>query len=99
MSDIALQLADELARDTIKLAEDSADQNLIADVAKVIGASSQTSEELFMTAVRVRLAIRRGHKFLEEKEAKAKAEGRLGQKIDMSEQKILDTPDEVQGGH
>lgn len=99
MTDIAMELADELARDTIKLAEDMGDPNLIGDVAKVIGSSSQTSEEFFMTAVRVRLAIRRGHSFLDERRAKAEAEGKLGQGADLSAQKILDNPDEVQGGH
>lgn len=99
MSDIALNLADELARETIKLAEEMGDVNLVSEVAKVIGSSSQTSEEFFMTAVRVRLAIRRGHTFLDEKRAKAQAEGKLGQAVDLSAQKILDNPDEVQGGH
>ncbi len=99
MTDIAMNLADELAREAIQLAEEMGDVNLVSEVAKVIGSSSQTSEEFYMTAVRVRLAIRRGHSFLEEKRAKAEAEGKLGQAVDLSKQKILDVPDEVQGGH
>ena len=99
MSDIALQLADDLAKAAIELAEEMGDVNLVAEAGKLLGATSQTSEEFFMTAVRVRLAMRRGHKFLEERRAKAAAEGKLGQKIDLSSQKILDNADEVQGGH
>lgn len=72
-------LADALARDVIEAAEVMEDETLIAAVAKVMGASSTTTEEAFMTAIRVRLAAKRGRKFLEDRiaafEAKAKGQG------------------------
>lgn len=95
MSDIALQLADDLARATIDLAEEMGDINLVGEVSKLLGSSSQTSEEFFMTAVRIRLAMRRGHTFLEARRKKAAAEGKLGAKVDLSSQKILNAEEEI----
>ena len=57
-------LADALARDTIAAKEKLGDEDLIAKVAKELGATSTTLEEAFMTFVRVRLAERRGRSFL-----------------------------------
>ncbi|MDX1780013.1 MAG: hypothetical protein R3256_01720 [Thalassovita sp.] len=62
---VAEDLADALAKDTIEAAEALNDEALIDQVAKQIGASSQTTQEAFMTAVRVRLAEKRARKFLE----------------------------------
>ncbi|WP_323764188.1 hypothetical protein [Marinovum sp.] len=58
-------LADELARDTVEAAELIGSETLVADVAKVIGATSTTAEEAFLTAVRVRMAAKRGRRYLE----------------------------------
>ena len=57
-------LADARARDTIAAKEKLGDEDLIAKVAKELGATSTTLEEAFMTSVRVRLAERRGRLFL-----------------------------------
>ena len=57
-------LADALARDTIAAKEKLGDEDLIAKVAKELGATSTTLEEAFMTSVRVRLAERRARTFL-----------------------------------
>lgn len=59
-------LADALARDTIAAKEKLGDEDLIAKVAKELGATSTTLEEAFMTSVRVRLAERRGRTFLKQ---------------------------------
>jgi len=60
-------LADELAKDTIKHAATLGDEDdVIRAVAKQLGASSTTMEEAFMTSIRVRLAERRARRFLEE---------------------------------
>ena len=56
MSRIAEELADQLARDTIAAAEKLGDDRLIEQIATAIGASSPTTEELFRTLVRVRIA-------------------------------------------
>ncbi|WP_375257655.1 hypothetical protein [Citreimonas sp.] len=67
MSDKVLtELADALAADTIKAMDTLGDDRLYEEVAKVLGASSQTSEEAFMTAIRIRLAERRARTFLED---------------------------------
>lgn len=49
-------LADELALDVIKAVEATGDEELINQIALVLGATSQTAEEAFLTAVRVRRA-------------------------------------------
>ncbi|SLN13591.1 hypothetical protein PEL8287_00540 [Roseovarius litorisediminis] len=49
-------LADELANDTIKYINASGDEDIIADLVKVLGATSQTAEEAFLTSIRVRRA-------------------------------------------
>ncbi len=65
-------LADALARDAIEAAERLGDDRLVEDMARAIGAGSTTAEEAFLTAVRIRLAIARGRRFLEERDARAK---------------------------
>lgn len=80
MSDKVLhELADKLAADTMKAMDALGDDRLYEQVAKVLGASSQTSEEAYLTSMRIRLAERRARAFLNDhvKEAiKAKKEGR-----------------------
>lgn len=49
-------LADELARDVIKAIEATGDETIITDIQNILGATSQTAEEAFLTAVRVRRA-------------------------------------------
>jgi hypothetical protein len=72
MSRIAEELADKLAQDTIEAAEQLDDDRLIEQVAQAIGASSPTTEELFRTAVRVRVAEARARKMLTDRLAKAR---------------------------
>jgi len=65
MSTIAEELADKLALDVIAAAEKLDDDRLVEQIATAIGASSPTTEELFRTAVRVRVAEARARKMLE----------------------------------
>ncbi len=58
-------LADDLARETILAMERLNNDRLYVEVAKVLGASSTTMQEAFLTSIRVRLAERRGRQFLE----------------------------------
>jgi methylphosphotriester-DNA--protein-cysteine methyltransferase len=60
-------LIDQLALDVIKAAEDTDDDRLAETIAQAIGASSQTTEELFRTAVRIRMAEARARAMLEAK--------------------------------
>lgn len=64
MADVLTDLADKLASDTIKAMDALDDDQLYEQVAKVLGASSQTAEEAYLTSIRIRLAERRGRQFL-----------------------------------
>lgn len=98
MSRITEELADRLAQDVIAAAEELGDDQLIAEVSKVIGAASTTTQEAFMTAIRVRLSEARARKYLAQRLAKGpKNPG--GPKIELGSKPILDTPDGSAGGH
>ncbi|MDQ2093023.1 hypothetical protein [Rhodalgimonas zhirmunskyi] len=79
------KIASELADDTLAIMQKTGEDRLHYEVAKVLGASSQTLEEAYLTEVRVRLAGKAAKKFLKEKvsdlakEAKAAAQN-AGQK-------------------
>lgn len=68
---ITEDLADQLAKDTIEAMERLGDDRLYVEIANAIGASSPTSEEAYLTAVRVRLAVTRARRLLEKKLAEA----------------------------
>ncbi len=66
-------LADELARDTLKLIDATGDVELIAEVSKTLGASSTPTQEAFMSAIRVRQAVNRARQLLRQKARAAQA--------------------------
>ena len=66
-------LADELARDVIKAGEATGDEMIISDVQKILGSTSQTAEEAFLTAVRVRRANIKARAYLLDKLKRLKA--------------------------
>jgi hypothetical protein len=57
-------LADDLAIEALAAAETSGDEHIVKRVGDVLGASSQTLEEAYLTAVRVRRAERRARELL-----------------------------------
>ena len=61
------ELADNLAKDAIELANELGNDDIIYETAKVLVATSSTMEEAYMTFIRVRLAERRARRFLEKK--------------------------------
>ena len=67
MSNTIERLADELAKDTIAAMQKLGDDELVNDVATVIGASSPSTEEAFRTAARVRIAEARARAYLEKR--------------------------------
>ncbi|MEM9434015.1 MAG: hypothetical protein AAGA12_08830 [Pseudomonadota bacterium] len=67
-------LADKLAADVIAAMDEIDDDELATRVSEVIGASSTTTQEAFLTAMRVRLSEARARKYLEDRLAKARAE-------------------------
>lgn len=50
------ELADNLAKDAIELANELGNDDIIYETAKVLVATSSTMEEAYMTSIRVRLA-------------------------------------------
>jgi hypothetical protein len=66
-------MADELARDVLKAMEVTGDQELVNAITKVLAESSQTAEEAFLTAFRVRRANAKARALLLEKLQKFKA--------------------------
>ncbi|PVA08814.1 hypothetical protein DC366_17090 [Pelagivirga sediminicola] len=57
-------LADQLAQDALKAEELTGDDRICDDLATMMGATSQTAEEAFLTAVRVRRANTKARKML-----------------------------------
>ncbi len=53
---ITEDLADQLAQDVIKYIDATGDEQIVSDMIKVLGATSQTAEEAFLTSLRVRRA-------------------------------------------
>jgi len=71
-------LADELARDVIKAIEATGDEDIIGEITRVLGASSQTAEEAFLTALRVRRANLKARALLMERMRRFKADSEAG---------------------
>jgi hypothetical protein len=71
---ILQDLTEQLAKDVVEAMDELGDDKLHDRVARVLLDASPTTQEAFMTAVRVILAERKGRKFLEQT-LKAKREG------------------------
>ncbi|AXX98106.1 hypothetical protein [Profundibacter amoris] len=61
---IVEDLADELAKEALKAVDEHEDDMIIERVAEILGADSITTQEAFMTAIRVRKADRRARVYL-----------------------------------
>ena len=57
-------LADELALKVIKYVDASGDDGVITEIVNVLGATSQSAEEAFLTAMRVRRANMKARELL-----------------------------------
>lgn len=68
-----IELAAKLAEDCIAVQHETGDDRLFMEAGQVIGASSQTLEEAFLTAVRTRMAETKARAFLEQKRAEHRA--------------------------
>ncbi|SHJ16540.1 hypothetical protein [Wenxinia saemankumensis] len=60
-------LADELARSALEAEEELGDANIVDEVSGVLLAQSQTLQEAYMTAIRVRRSANAGRRFLDAK--------------------------------
>ena len=61
------ELADDLAKDVLAAQDEMGNDRLYLEVAKVLSTLSPSMEEGFLTAIRVRLAERRGRDFLDKR--------------------------------
>ena len=59
-------LADALAHDVMAAQVEIGNDRLFMDVGKVLGTSSPSLQEAFLTSCRLRMAEQRGRKFLED---------------------------------
>lgn len=68
MADPVVQdMANKLAEECLSVQKEIGNDRLFMEVAQVLGASSQTLEEAFLTAVRTRMAEIAGRRFLAQK--------------------------------
>ena len=75
-------MAEALADDTMKAQDKLGEPYLYEEIAKVVGAASTTLEEAYLTAMRVRLAERRGRIFLQKRVKELIAEKKAAPKDD-----------------
>ncbi|MHA7851171.1 hypothetical protein [Roseovarius sp.] len=66
-------LADELALDVLKYIDATGDEQIVSDVVKLLGATSQTAEEAFLTSLRVRRANKKARALLLDRAKKFQA--------------------------
>lgn len=64
MSATLQKIAEDLATDALEVMDATGNERFFVEVAQMIGASSQTLEEAFLTEVRVRLAARKAKDFI-----------------------------------
>lgn len=82
-------LADRLADDVMKAMAELGNDRLYIDVGKVLGTSSPSMQEAFLTSIRLRLAAARGQKFLDDTMRAAREGGKAP----------AAPADEIKGGH
>ncbi|MCR9147208.1 MAG: hypothetical protein NXH74_08400 [Rhodobacteraceae bacterium] len=61
---VAEDLADDLAQKVIQYVDASGDDGVITDIVNILGATSQTAEEAFLTSMRVRRANQKARALL-----------------------------------
>ena len=64
---VVIEMANKLAEECLAVQGEIGDDRLFMQVGDVLGASSQTLEEAFLTAIRTRMANEAGRKFLAQK--------------------------------
>jgi hypothetical protein len=61
---VVVEMANKLAEECLAVQNEVGEDRLFMKVGDVLGASSQTLEEAFLTAIRTRMANDQGRKFL-----------------------------------
>jgi hypothetical protein len=61
--DSVIKMANQLAEECLAVQKETGEDRLFMQVGDVLGASSQTLEEAFLTAIRTRMAEQKGRAF------------------------------------
>lgn len=61
---VVIEMANKLAEECLAVQSETGEDRLFMRLGDVLGASSQTLEEAFLTAIRTRMANDQGRKFL-----------------------------------
>ena len=64
---VVIEMANKLAEECLAVQNEVSDDRLFMKLGDVLGASSQTLEEAFLTAIRTRMANDAGRRFLAQK--------------------------------
>jgi len=64
---VVIEMANKLAEECLAVQNEVGDDRLFMKLGDVLGASSQTLEEAFLTAIRTRMANDAGRRFLTQK--------------------------------
>ncbi|KIC48760.1 hypothetical protein [Tateyamaria sp. ANG-S1] len=64
---VVIEMANKLAEECLAVQNEIGNDRLFMEVGDVLGASSQTLEEAFLTAIRTRMANDQGRRFLARK--------------------------------
>lgn len=64
---VVIEMANKLAEECLAVQNETGEDRLFMEVGTVLGASSQTLEEAFLTAIRTRMANDKGRAFLAQK--------------------------------
>ncbi|WP_299612599.1 hypothetical protein [uncultured Tateyamaria sp.] len=64
---VVIEMANKLAEECLAVQNEVGNDRLFMEVGDVLGASSQTLEEAFLTAIRTRMANDAGRRFLAQK--------------------------------
>jgi len=62
--DAVIRMANDLAEECLAVQAETGEDRLFMEVSEVLGASSQTLEEAFLTAIRTRMSELKGRAFL-----------------------------------
>lgn len=72
--DAVIKMANQLAEECLAVQKETGEDRLFMEVGDVLGTSSQTLEEAFLTAIRTRMAELKGRAFLSAKLKRHQAE-------------------------
>ncbi|WP_456386228.1 hypothetical protein [Profundibacter sp.] len=64
MNPIVDEIANKLAQDALKAADDHGNDQIVEDVGEILGATSSTTQESYRTFIRVHRASKRARQYL-----------------------------------